>query len=191
MAQRTHVYEIQKGDSVLPRFIGKKVELIDYTTPEEALKAEHFQDISAIMAAAYRDRHIGSNRKVRVALSKVADGETDAQALQRAVVAGNSVKIGAATERKTPATAKPKTVVKSVGASAGSRLFERMLADPAYAQRAIDGGFADATEFEAWKVAKAAAQAPAATNGEPKVETKATAPAPAQAPTPARSTARK
>lgn len=172
---KTHTYEIQKGDGVLPRFIGKKVEVQQATSIKEALEAGHAENEQAILAAFNRDRNIKVNRIVRTALEKVADGETDAQALARAVAAGNKAKIGGPQERKTPAGAKPKTVVKSVGAAAGNRMFERMLVEPAYRDAALAQGFAVKEEFEAWKAAKQAAAQPAAAQAAAPV-----APAPAQ-----------
>jgi hypothetical protein len=160
---RTHIYEVQKGDKVLPQFIGAKVELQNATTMAEALSSGQFENEAAFCAAAARDRNIIANRAVRQALSKLQDGETPPLAIARAAKLANAVKVGAARVGKTPATAKPKTVQKNVAASSGTRLFEKMLASVDFRRKMIGDGIADEAEYNVWRTAKEAAAVQAAT----------------------------
>jgi hypothetical protein len=167
MSQKTHVYTVQDGDEVKPRFVGTKVELVNYTDPQEAINAGHFASLAVIMAAANRDRNIDANRAVRKVLSKPAEGESDADVIRRAVLAGNAIKKGEVTAR-TPATAKPKTVVKAAAADAGTRMFEKMLANPSFRSQMLDDGIADKATYDRWVAARTEAakpQAPVAGNG--------------------------
>lgn len=145
---RTHTYTVQKGDKVLPEFVGTKVDLTQYDTIADAVKAGHFESERAVMDAANAQRNIAANRVVRKALSK-----KDAS-VAGAVTLANAVKIGAATARGTPATAKPKTIQKNVAASSGNRLFEKCLADEGFLARMVKQGVADEGEYKTWLAAR-------------------------------------
>ena len=82
----------------------------------------------------------------------------------------------------TPKTAKPKTVVKRQAENAGNKIFERMLADASYRQRAIENGFVEQETFDAWVAARKAAEAQPSGNG----ATQAAKPEPAKQPEVAR-----
>jgi hypothetical protein len=152
--RKEHTYTVQKGDSVLPQNVGTKIGLIDFTTVQEAIDNGHFENEAALVSAAYEQRHIRSNRAVRKVLS-TAEGT-----VQAAIAAGNAVKIGAPTNRATPATAKPATIKKNVAASSGNRLFEKCKQDEAFLARMVKQGIVDQGEFDQW-LAASAPQAPA------------------------------
>jgi hypothetical protein len=162
---RTHIYEVQKGDKVLPQFVGTKVELQNATTMAEAISSGQFESEAAFCASAARDRNIIANRAVRSELSKLQPGETPVQAIARAVAKANAVKVGAARVGGTPKTAKPKTVQKNIAATSGTRLFEKMLASVDFRRKMIGDGIADEAEYNAWRSAKEASATAAAGNG--------------------------
>lgn len=89
MAQKTHTYTVEKGDKVLPKWIGSPVTVTQYTTPEEAINAGHFENVEALMASANRDRNIMANRAVRKELS------TEAGTLETAAAKANAVQVKA------------------------------------------------------------------------------------------------
>jgi hypothetical protein len=153
---RTHIYTVQKGDSVRPEFVGTKVELVQHDTMADAIAAGHFESERAVMDAANAQRNIAANRVVRKALSKEGAKVVDT------VAAANKVKVGAAVVRGTPATAKPATIKKNAAASSGNRLFEKCLADGAFLDRMIKQQIVDRAEYDAWLAAR---NAPAKTNG--------------------------
>jgi hypothetical protein len=153
---RTHIYTVQKGDSVRPEFVGTKVELVQHDDLASAIAAGHFESERAIMDAANAQRNIAANRVVRKALSKEGAAVTDA------VAAANKVKVGAAVVRGTPATAKPATVKKNAAASSGNRLFEKCLADEAFLARMEKQGIVERAEYDAWLAARNAPAAPKA-----------------------------
>lgn len=158
---RTQEYILQ-GKEVPAKFAGQKVQIRVPETWQECVALSNGQESSAV--GLYTDAYViyaqGKLRRKAAAVGKANDPNGLAT-LQ--TYAGTIVHERTATG--TPKTAKPKTVQKNVAANIGNRMFERMLADSAYATRAIDGGFADQAEFDAWKSARQAAKAAPVANG--------------------------
>jgi hypothetical protein len=95
MATRTHTYEVQKGDNVLPEHVGTEVGITEYTTVAEAVANGHYENETAVVMAANAMRRIAANRVVRKELAK-KDG-TVAKAIELA----NAVKLAEPKERGT------------------------------------------------------------------------------------------
>lgn len=141
---RTHTYVVQKGDNVLPRFVGTKIDLQNSTSVAEGLAEGHFESEAAIMAAANAIRNIAANRVVRKELAN------EAGSVAKAVQLGNAVKIGAPRPASTPKTAKPSTIRKNTAAASGNRLFEKCRSDADFLSRMIAQGIVDQAEYDTW-----------------------------------------
>lgn len=147
---RTQPY-ILKGKEVPAKFRGTKVGLrvaetwqqaIEFAGGNESDALGLFNDASIIYQQGRMRRASGKEGATVESLNKLAATLT----YQRAAAG-------------TPKTAKPKTVVKRQAESAGNKIFERMLADASYRQRAIENGFVEQETFDAWVAARKAAEA--------------------------------
>lgn len=175
---RTHTYVVQKGDAVLPRFVGTKIELQNSQTVAEGLSHGHFESEAAIMAAANAIRNIAANRVVRKQLA------LETGSVAEAIKLGNAVKIGAPRPASTPKTAKPSTIRKNTAAASGNRLFEKCKQDADFLSRMLAQGIVDQSEYDTWlanvgkKDEKKVAATPAAPVAEVTTPATPTKPAP-------------
>lgn len=133
---REHTSTVSKGTDVRAEFIGKNVTWQKAQTVAEAIDNGHFADESALVAAAEAQRDIAIRAGVRGILGKPEGTLAAAQTY------AGTVKVGA--PRVSSGTGSgPKTAkgrVQKTTQAVGNKMFDRAIADPTWAAKAIKLG---------------------------------------------------
>lgn len=157
---REHIGVVQKGNDVRAEFVGKQVTWQKATSVDEALSAGHFENEGALVAAAEAQRDIAIRAGIRTILGK-PDGT-----MSKAQDYAGTVKVGAPRVSNGAVGSGPKTAKGRVTKAAqvvGNKMFDRAIADPTWAAKAIKLGAFEQSDLDRYvadiEAAKVEAQA--------------------------------